>query len=317
MDLNLRRLRTFVAVAEMGGVARAAAYIHLSQPAASRQILALESELGVALFDRVGRNVKLTAEGEELLRRSRRLLEDAAALTEHADALKKGEVGLLRIGATPQAIENVLAHFLAPYRRRHPGIEVHLVEEGGARMASRLRRGDAHLAIMPAGQPGFQGRLLFPMHAVVVMLKEHRLSRCKVLEVEMLAEESLLLLDRSFATREWFDAACSMAHIHPRVLLESAAPQALIALARANYGLAVLTSQTRFPARGVKVTPLVHRGTSIGKWAAIAWALERSLPAYAHQFVKELEATLGRDYPGRTIVRVAPRMPAPRLGQSV
>lgn len=69
--MDLRQLQTFIAVADTGGVARAATAVNLSQPAASRQIQALEAELGVALFDRVGRRVSLTAAGEDLLRRSR------------------------------------------------------------------------------------------------------------------------------------------------------------------------------------------------------------------------------------------------------
>jgi len=71
--MKLNQLRTFVAVADSGGVARAAARLNLTQSAASRQISALEIELGVPLFDRVGRRVQLTSEGEDLLRRSRRL----------------------------------------------------------------------------------------------------------------------------------------------------------------------------------------------------------------------------------------------------
>ena len=72
--MNLRHLQTFVAVADAGGLARAAVRINLSQPAASRQILALEAELGVALFDRIGRRIHLTSEGQDLLERGRRLL---------------------------------------------------------------------------------------------------------------------------------------------------------------------------------------------------------------------------------------------------
>src|SRR6185436_12319714 len=72
--MNLRHLRAFAAVVDAGGVARAAGGLHLSQPALSRQIAALEQELGVALFDRVGRRVQLTPEGEDLLRHGRRLL---------------------------------------------------------------------------------------------------------------------------------------------------------------------------------------------------------------------------------------------------
>ena len=146
--MNLRFLRTFVAVADNGGVARAAARLNLTQSAASRQIQALEDELGLRLFARIGRGTRLTAEGEDLLERSRRLLLDAAALGERASALKGGEVGVLRVGATPQAIESLLAVFLLRYRKRHIGVEVHLVEEGGARLPSRLERGDIDVAIM-------------------------------------------------------------------------------------------------------------------------------------------------------------------------
>jgi len=69
--MDLHQLRTFVAIADAGGVARAAARLNLSQPAASRQIQVLEAELGVLLFDRIGRRVRLTSAGEDLLRRGR------------------------------------------------------------------------------------------------------------------------------------------------------------------------------------------------------------------------------------------------------
>jgi LysR family cyn operon transcriptional activator len=141
MSMNFKHLRAFVNIADSGGFARAATRLNLSQPALSRQILALEMDLSVRLFDRVGRRVRLTSEGEELLRCSRRLLAEAESLGERARMLKGGETGILRVGATPQVIENLLAKFLMRYRRRHPGVEIHIVEDGGVRLNSRLARG--------------------------------------------------------------------------------------------------------------------------------------------------------------------------------
>src|ERR1700729_1787973 len=109
--MNLRFLRTFVEIADNAGFARAATRLNLTQSAASRQIQALEDELGLQLFTRTGRSVRLTSEGEDLLMRSRRLLFDADAIGPRASALKNGEVGVLRVGATPQVIENLLADF--------------------------------------------------------------------------------------------------------------------------------------------------------------------------------------------------------------
>src|SRR6266851_9109542 len=183
MNLNLRHLRAFATIADMGGFGRAATRLHLSQPALSRQIHALEADLGVVLFDRIGRRVQLTSEGEDLLRRSRRLMAEAESLGERARELKSGETGILRVAATPQVIENLLAPFLIHYRRRHPGVEVHLVEDGGARLLGRLERGEVHLTITPAGATRFEGQLLYPIHVVAALPSAHRLARRPLLEI--------------------------------------------------------------------------------------------------------------------------------------
>ena len=309
--MNLRHLRAFAAIADADGFARAAARLNLSQPALSRQIQALQAEFGVPLFDRVGRRARLTAEGEDLLRRSRRLLAEADALGQHARALEAGDTGILRLGATPQMIENLLAEFLARYRRRHHGIEVHLVEDGGARLHERVARGDVHLAIAPADSARLASLPLLPICVIAAVPPRHRLARRRVAEVAELADEPLLLLRREFGSREWFDVACEAARIRPRVLLESAAPHTLMALAATGYGVAILPSNAAVPRGRLRLVPLVHRGAAIGRWAKIAWGPERFLPRYAERFADELVAECRQGYPGRDLVRRAPPLPPP------
>jgi DNA-binding transcriptional LysR family regulator len=310
--MKLSQLRTFVAVADNGGFARATARLNLTQSAASRQISALEDELGVPLFDRVGRRVQLTSEGEDLLRHSRRLLGDAEALGERARALKAGQRGLLRVGATPQVIEVLLAGFLKKHWCRYPNIEVQLIEDGGAQLPSRLERGDVHLAVMPESTLGFHSRLLYPMHLSAVLPEGHRLSRHARLEIKELADEPLLLLDRRFAALAWFEVACHTAHIRPQVRLHSAAPHTIMALVDAGYGIAVIPSQMLILRDGVRTVPLVHQGASIGRWAVIAWNPERFFAAYAKQFVETLVASVRRVYPGHEFARRAPPLPRPK-----
>jgi LysR family transcriptional regulator, cyn operon transcriptional activator len=182
-SMNLRSLRTFVATAESGGLGRASERLHLSQPAASRQIDALEAEFGVPLFQRVGRRLQLTSEGEDLLWQSRRLLADADLLAERARALKGGQAGTLRVAATPQHISSVLAPFLPRYRDRHPGIDVQLIEGSATQQRIRLDRGEVHVAIMPASDSRFAHRLLGPVHLLAVLPKKHRLGRRAVIEI--------------------------------------------------------------------------------------------------------------------------------------
>src|SRR5262245_61113662 len=309
--MNLRFLRTFVAIADNNGFARAASRLNLTQSAASRQIHALETELGVRLFDRIGRSVKLTSTGDDLLVRSRRLLSDAESLGERARALKSGHTGVLQIGGAPQIMENLLADFSQRYRNRHPGVEVHFVEDQGGRLSGRLERGDMHVAVMPGGDDRLCYRLLYPMIMLAVLPQAHRLSRRVVLAVADLADEPLLRLGPGFASYEWFNAACRAEQLRPRVLLESIAPPALIALARAGHGIALVNSVVRIPRENVRAAAVVQRGTPIGRWTVIAWHRQRFLPPYGEQFVEELVVRCRRDYPGRQLIRKAPPLPRP------
>jgi DNA-binding transcriptional LysR family regulator len=308
-------LRAFVTVADSGGFTRAAVRLNLSQPALSRQIAGLEIELEVRLFDRIGRRIQLTSEGEDLLQWSRRLVSDADALGDRARALKGGQTGILRVGATPQNLENLLADFLGHYRRRHPAVEVHLVEDGAVRLRQRLERGDVQIAILQAGEERFHGRLLFPMSLLAVPPPGHRLGRRVACEVADLADEPLLVLRREFRSREWLEAACERAHIRPRLLLESGVPHTLLALARAGCGIAIIPSNV-VPGAGVRAVPLLQQGAAIGRWATIAWDPQRFLAPYAKRFVDELVVYSRRAFPGRHLTRRAPALPPPPKAMS-
>ena len=170
-----------------------------------------------------------------------------------------------------------------------------------------------HLAIMPAGDERFDGRLLYPVHALAVVPDTHELSSRVVLEVGELSDRSILLLRREFGSRAWFDAACEIAHCKPRVRLESAAPQTLIELAAVGYGVAIVPSTVAVHGAGVRAVPLVQRGASLGRRSMVAWDRQRLLPQYAARFVDELIAHVRRSHPGREFIRRAPPLPRPKV----
>lgn len=301
--MELRHLRYFATVADAGGVSRAAARLNISQPALSRQVRDLETELGVSLFDRRGGRLVLTGEGEDLLTRARQLLTDADSFGERAAALRGGDMGIIRVGVAPLTLESLLPPFLIRHQRRHPGIEVRLVEDSPSRLFARLERGELRLAVSFPGHEGLGNRLLFPLCALGVMSRDHRLARRATLEISDLSQERLLLPSHQFLTRQWFDTACQRAHLRPKVLLESTAPHALIALARVGYGIAIIPSHTEFDRRGLRAAPLLQRGIALGAWAAIAWEPHRFQPPFVERFVDELAAYSRHSYPGRALMR--------------
>jgi DNA-binding transcriptional LysR family regulator len=308
--MELRHLRYFVAVADAGSVSRAATQLHVTQPALSRQVRDLESELGLPLFDRVGRRLQLTASGDTLLQRTRDILRSAEALREQASALAGGTAGTLRLGATAQTLESLISGFLVGFRRQWPGIDVRLIEDGGMRLKTRVQRGELHLALgaVPAGDE-LRARPLFPVWVLAVMPVRSPLARRRTLEVAELDREPVLLLRRDFASRLRFDDACEAARVSPRVLLEAGDPHSLVSLARGGHGIAVVPSTTLFSRAGLHVAPLVRGGRAVGGATAAVWDARRHLPVYAQAFVDALFAYTRRSYPGREFSRLLP----PRL----
>src|SRR5215467_9616473 len=143
--MDLRHARTFVTVAELGTVSKAALRLRIAQPALSRQIIDLERELGLRLFDRVGRRLLLTGEGEQMIAGCRVLLNCASAVTEQAQLLRHGDTGVLKVAGSPQHIESVLSQFLHLYAERYPNVDVRIAEGTGSKILGLLESGEIHL----------------------------------------------------------------------------------------------------------------------------------------------------------------------------
>ena len=315
--MELRHLRSFVAVADTGAFSRAAAQVRITQPALWRQVRDLEKELGVPLVERVGRRARVTSAGEGLLLRSRALLADVDRLVDHAQAVRGGNVGSLSVAGSPQMIQSVLAPFLTRYLKSREQVDVRLLEEGGVRALARVESGEAHLAVaVRHGNDHLEGRLLFPFRVLAALPPGHRLGRRATIDVTDLQNERVLLLRQGFGTREMFDAACRIAHVHVRLLLEAGDPQSLIALAEAGRGIAIVPSTVPFTGRRVRGVALLHARASLGLWGWIVWNPHRFLPPFARSFIEGLVMYTRRTYPGRALERVAPPVPRPREGQA-
>jgi DNA-binding transcriptional LysR family regulator len=141
--MDLKRLRTFVAVADLGTVSKAALRLRISQSALSRQISDLEYECGFKLFDRIGRRLFLTTRGEQLLGDCRGVLGQLGSLGERIELLKRGDSGVLKLAAPPQTIESVLSRFLPRYAKNFPNVRVKLTEA----LVPLLERGEVHIGI--------------------------------------------------------------------------------------------------------------------------------------------------------------------------
>ena len=286
--MDLRHVRTFVTVAELGTVSRAALHLRIAQPALSRHISDLEKEFGVQLFDRVGRRLLLTGEGEQLLNDCRGLLNYATGLGERAQHLRRGDVGVLRVAATPLHIESVFSQFLHRYAKRYPNVEVRVTEGSGLEILAMLERGEIHLGqMLPHGVALDDGRFgsqaLEPAELLAACHPSIPLGRGAI-EVVRLASYQLLLLDGGYGLRRAFDAACRLAGLTPNIRLETRSPHTLLALAEAQHGVAIIASTFEASRYKLRIAPITFRGGRLREPLAVLWDKRRPLPRYATAF---------------------------------
>lgn len=301
--MDLRHVRTFVTVAEIGTVSKAAERLHVAQPALSRQIANLEDELGLKLFDRVGRRLMLTSEGERLLNDCRGLLNYARAVGEQAQVLRRGDVGVLRVSASPHLIEGIFPDFLRHYAARYPNVQVRLVDvAAGGEALAMLERGEIHLvqtivrAIAPDEQR-FTSHPLAPMQMLAACHPKLKLGADGSVEIGRLAPYPLLQATPDFAMRRNFDAACRLAGFTPNNVLESRAPHALLAMAEAGHGVAIIPSALRIHRYRVRVLRVTYRGKALEEPLAVLSDKRRPLPGYAKVFCDMLAEHVRKGFP--------------------
>ncbi len=301
--MDLRHARTFVAVADLGTVSRAAEHLRIAQPALSRQIADLEADLGIRLFDRVGRRLMLTGAGEQLLGECRALLGAAGAIGERARQLQQGDAGVLKVASSPQMVEGALAAFLIRYAETYPKVQVTLTEAmGWAATVAKLESGDSHLGqnlmgAVPPDDPRFACRPLEAIELLAAFGPSIGLEPGRAVEIGELSPHALLVLDTEYVFRRNFDAACRLAGIRPNIAYESRTPHTLLAMAESGHGVAIVPSVLRTDRYRLHVAAIAFRGEKLRERSAIYWDRRRPLPRYAEAFCDMLGAYMREVFP--------------------
>ncbi|WP_075181128.1 transcriptional regulator CynR [Pantoea sp. 1.19] len=227
-----RALHYFLAVADQQSFTRAAAALYVSQPALSQQIRLLEQQLAATLFDRSGRQIRLTPAGEAYLPYARRALAQLQQGERSLRELDDLRRGALRLAFPPTLTASLIGPLVAEYHRAWPGITLTLEEQSQEQSAQRLRHGELDLAFGYAGgeHPQLNQQPLYEETLALVVNDRHPLAAATPCPLRALHDLPLALLDRSFASRMEIDRCLQRHGIEPQIQLESNAVSSLIAL---------------------------------------------------------------------------------------
>jgi LysR family cyn operon transcriptional activator len=229
-----RHLQYFLAVAEHQGFTKAAAALHISQPALSQQVRQLEESLGAQLFDRSGRKTRLTDAGEVYLRHALRaaqeLQQGKRAIHDVGDLSR----GTLRIAVTPTFTTYLVGPLVDAFHSRYPNITLTVREVAQEQMENQLLADelDVGIAFDEVHAPDIDAYPLLVETLALVVGSQHPLAGRSSIGLEALNSESLIVLSKEFATRDQIDRYCNQHGIRPRVVMEANVIGALIEVVR-------------------------------------------------------------------------------------
>lgn len=237
----------------------------------------------------------LTGEGEQLLGDCRTILGAVHSVSERAQLLRRGDSGILRVAATPQTIEGVFSTFLHRYAERRPNVQIKLTEAVGPTGLAMLERGELHVLIslmqpIQAESRAFESIQLPPIEFLAAYPESLEVATAGNVDISRLAAHPLLLLDASFYVRQTFDAACRLAGVKRTIFMESRAPHALLALAEAGHGVAVVPSVLPTNRYRLRIARITHWGKPLREPLAALWDKRRVLPLYVRDFCESLAA---------------------------
>jgi len=250
MAVDLRQLRQFVTIAELGSYRRAAEALHIAQPALSVSIQKLEHSVGVLLLERGAKGVSLTPAGQALMADAQRALFHADQARQSARRVALGELGRLRLGFVGSATYMLLPRCLPEFRRRYPDVALELREDSTKRLAEMLRANeiDAGLVRGPLAEDASLSTWVVERDSLILAVPAtHPLADAGPVALKTLRAEPFVMYapDKVPGLHGVAQALCHKAGFSPRISQEAIQVQTLVSLVASGLGVALVPGVTR------------------------------------------------------------------------
>ncbi len=242
MNVSVKQLRAFVAVAETGSFAQACEQLNISQPALSMAVKNLEDEVGGSLFLRSTRSLSLSPEGSAFLPTAQRLLRDWSDAFTDLQRLYSLQQGKLTIAAMPSFASTRLPAVLATYRQQFPNIDIAVRDIVMEELIEAVRAGRVELGVAfePDDSEGLEFEALFTDRFVAVLPEAHPLLARSRLRIKDLLGDTVITLNRGSSTRRWTEDAFARESLSPPAIFEAFQLTTVGAMVAAGLGVALV-----------------------------------------------------------------------------
>jgi LysR family transcriptional regulator, hydrogen peroxide-inducible genes activator len=301
INVTLRQLRYFDALARHGHFGRAAEACAISQPALSMQIKEMEQALGGVLLERGGRQVALTPFGEELLMRVRDILRSVDELGDFARASRDRLAGRLRVGMIPTIAPYLLPRVIENLARLHPELDIHVRETLTPKLIKEVAEGrlDTAIVALPVSEPSLTEIALFKENFLLVRPGEQ--GGTPVPSRETLREMKLLLLEEGHCFRDQALSFCNM-QTPPREVLDASSLSTLVQMVGAGIGVTLIPEMAvEVETRSASVSVAHFKNPQPCRTIGMVWRKSSPLARQLHQISEAVCLSAGK-----TRIRPAP-----------
>lgn len=298
MNIELRHLRYFIAVAEELHFGRAARRLNISQPPLSQQIRILEQQIGARLLDRTNRSVQLTAAGRQFLLDARQILQNVAQAADKAARMHRGDLGELRIGFTSSApFIKVISDALFAFRQCYPAVHIQMQEINTQQQLAPLNEGRLDLGVMrntPLPET-LEHKLILREPLYAVFPRDHRLAKEALISVRELAQESFIFFAPQVGTALFSETMSLLQRydVSPNIAQEVGEAMTILGLVATGLGVSILpASFSRIRLDEVCWVALEE----VDAWSEVwlVWAKQRDISAHS-EHMKALLLAVSED----------------------
>ena len=291
--MELRQLRYFLSVAETEHLTQSAEALFVSQSTLSHGLRQLEAELGMSLFDRLGRGLKLSQAGSAFRDHAARALQEVEAGRMALSDMAGLQAGTLTVGVIPTFLTRFVPDAVASFSAAYPKVQVIVRNLRAGPIEDMLAAGGLDLGISfhPAAREEIDAEPLFEERLQLVVHSRHPLAHGVTLRMRELIDVPLALLPRSFATRRMIDAAFEQAGVAPQVRVEMDSVDALMHACRSGVLATIAAERAASQAGGaMRALQLTHPHTV--RRAGVLWRRGTSPSAAAREFVALLRPAI-------------------------
>ncbi|OUQ88645.1 LysR family transcriptional regulator [Brevibacillus brevis] len=279
--MELLQLQYFLTVARMEHVTEAARSLHVTQSSLSKTIQRLEEDLGVPLFDRTGRKLRLNEFGSKFLCRVERALFELEQGKLELRDLSNPEHGTLELAVTTAS---TLPNILREFRKKRPDIQFHVQMLSTLEMITLLHRGEVDFCLSspPIQDDDIECEIVFIDPILVAVPRGHRLADRSIVSLTELKDESFVGVKKGYGTRDFVDAICKSVGFAPTYVYEGDEPARLIQLVEAEIGIAFIPSTARDSRE--QITYLRVENHELVREIALLWHKSRYISRAAQEF---------------------------------